>query len=582
MIKAKVSEFLNKLDVLFFIGAGFVVVFSTYHIFFAERIIPGVVIAGVDLGGKTAEEALVALNKAEDRVDKNLRFVYDKKVYEIKAPDISLEYDWPANVKRAFEVGRTGNFLVDSKDKIAGLIKPLKIRALYSFDGNALNKVFSEMRGELNIDGRNAGFSLENGDLVIIESSDGLKINDQKLYELAVSSFDHLDFSTKSIPLISTRARVKAEDLRGIKDEVRSLVFNQISIVGGDEKVKIYLTPQQKLEFLKFEKKLVGGAEVSFDKKVFEDYARTLFLQVNKLPRGKVTRTDGQRVVGFEIMERGESLDINAFTKNFKEAFFSKKDSVSLIMKRNDNNVPSESYGIFALLGEGKSKFNGSIPGRINNLTLAAQRTSGVLVPPGDIYSFNASVGEISATTGYDTAYIISNGRTVLGEGGGVCQTSTTLFRAILNAGLPIVERHPHAYRVGYYEIDSPVGIDASVYQPSLDLRFKNDTPNYVLIEAVWDLQEQSLTFRIYGTPDGRKVEMTEPVVTNQSAPPAPLYEDDASLPKGTTWQVDFAAWGAQVSFKRTVTKGGKILYEDTFASSYQPWRAIYKVGTGG
>ena len=251
-------------------------------------------------------------------------------------------------------------------------------------------------------------------------------------------------------------------------------------------------------------------------------------------------------------------------------------------MKRNDDNMPPEGYGIFALLGEGKSKFTGSIPGRINNLTLAAQRTSGVLVPPGDIYSFNASIGEISAATGYDTAYIISNGRTVLGEGGGVCQTSTTLFRAILNAGLPIVERHPHAYRVGYYEIDSPVGIDASVYQPSLDLRFKNDTPNYVLIEAVWDLQEQSLTFRIYGTPDGRKVEMTEPVVIGQSAPPTPLYENDASLPKGTTWQVDFAAWGAQVSFKRTVTKGGKILYEDIFTSSYQPWRAIYKVGTGG
>jgi len=156
------------------------------------------------------------------------------------------------------------------------------------------------------------------------------------------------------------------------------------------------------------------------------------------------------------------------------------------------------------------------------------------------------------------------------------------MFRAILNAGLPVVVRHPHAYRVYYYEIESPIGIDASVYQPSLDLQFKNDTPNYVLVQSSWDLNEHSLVFRLYGTPDGRKVEISEPVVTNVTSAPPAEYRDDPSLPKGVTKQIDFAAGGANVVFTRQVTKDGEILYDDVFKTNYRPWKAVFLVGTGG
>src|SRR3989344_2922167 len=154
------------------------------------------------------------------------------------------------------------------------------------------------------------------------------------------------------------------------------------------------------------------------------------------------------------------------------------------------------------------------------------------------------------------------------------------MFRAVLDAGLPIVTRHPHAYRVYYYEQDRPVGFDASVFQPSLDFQFKNDTPNHVLVATSWNLDEQTLTFKLYGTPDGREVEITEPVVTNEIAPPEALYQDDPTLDKGVVRQVDFSAWGATAQFSRTVTRGGEILSQDTFKSTYQPWRAIYLVGT--
>src|SRR5205085_743367 len=129
----------------------------------------------------------------------------------------------------------------------------------------------------------------------------------------------------------------------------------------------------------------------------------------------------------------------------------------------------------------------------------------GVLIAPGQVFSFSKAIGEVSSFTGYKQAYVIENGKTVLGDGGGVCQVSTTLFRAALNAGLPIVERHPHAYRVQYYEEDSGPGIDAAVYVPSVDLKFKNDTGHHILIQAYADVENLRLTFDLYGANDGRE-----------------------------------------------------------------------------
>lgn len=240
----------------------------------------------------------------------------------------------------------------------------------------------------------------------------------------------------------------------------------------------------------------------------------------------------------------------------------------------------ANSLGITELIGSGTSLFQHSIASRVYNVNLAATRINGTLVAPGDTFSFAKAVGDVSSLTGYQQAYVIQNGKTVLGDGGGVCQVSTTLFRAALNAGMPIVERHGHAYRVGYYEEDSPPGIDATVYVPSVDFKFKNDTSHYILVQAIVDLNDLRLTFDLYGTSDGRKVSMTTPVVSGISPPLPTVYTDDPTLPVGTLKQVDFAASGAHVSFSRTVTKGGKVIIADTFVTDYQPWAAAYLRGT--
>jgi vancomycin resistance protein YoaR len=252
----------------------------------------------------------------------------------------------------------------------------------------------------------------------------------------------------------------------------------------------------------------------------------------------------------------------------------------SITLKPAITTESANSFGIAEEIGKGSSTFHHSIPGRIHNVALAASRVSGILVKPGETFSFDKYLGDVSKFTGYEQAYIISNGKTILGDGGGVCQVSTTLFRAILNAGLPITERHAHAYEVGYYTQDAPLGFDATVYVPTVDFKFVNDTSNYILVESYVNVDTQTLSYVIYGKKDGRKVNVTTPVVTDQTPAPPPVYQDDPALPKGTTQQVDFAANGATSTFYRTVTKDGKTIIDEKYVSHYTPWSAVYNVGT--
>ncbi len=207
-------------------------------------------------------------------------------------------------------------------------------------------------------------------------------------------------------------------------------------------------------------------------------------------------------------------------------------------------------------------------------------RVNGILIAPNEEFSFDKYLGDVSSYTGYQQAYVIQNGKTVLGDGGGICQVSTTLFRAILNSGLPITERHGHAYRVGYYEEGSPPGLDATVFYPSVDLKFKNGTNNFILIESTTDIDNLQLTYTIYGKSDGRTISLTTPIVTNITPPSPDLYQDDPTLPRGIIKQIDFSATGAIVSFSRTVLKNGKTLINDKYTTNYSPWQAIYLRGT--
>ena len=334
--------------------------------------------------------------------------------------------------------------------------------------------------------------------------------------------------------------------------------------------------------------RFIFTSQVQYDKGVLEDSINQFKDMYNRPAKNALFRFENGRVVSFQREEAGNKLqtdslmfDLDQYIRSLK--FKPQNYVVTLRDKPVDPEITlakSNSFGIEELIGEGISNYTHSIPSRIHNVIFGASKFNGILIPKGKTFSFNETIGDISASTGYQPAYIIKEGKTVLGDGGGVCQISTTLFRAALNSGLPITERYAHAYRVSYYENDSKPGLDATVFAPSVDLKIENNTPAAILIQTSVDEDNMLLYFRLYGKKDGRNAEISTPILWDVAPPPPALYQDDPTLKRGITKQVDFPAWGGKASFNYKVTKGGQVMFEKKFFSAYKPWQAIYLVGT--
>jgi vancomycin resistance protein YoaR len=231
--------------------------------------------------------------------------------------------------------------------------------------------------------------------------------------------------------------------------------------------------------------------------------------------------------------------------------------------------------GIRQMISEATTRFYGSSRERIHNIALGAARLNGVMIAPGQTFSFARSMGEVSERTGFKPAFVIMGDKTEKGVGGGMCQVSTTIFRAAYFAGMPIVDRAPHSYQVAYYR---PTGLDATVFLPYRDFKFKNDTPGYILVQtAVWG---SNLTFRFFGTKD-RSVAWTNPSIANRIAAPRTRFIVDPTMGRQTFKQVDFSADGARVTVNRSVKYYDGRKRNEVLTSVYKPWGAVWLVGPG-
>jgi vancomycin resistance protein YoaR len=339
-------------------------------------------------------------------------------------------------------------------------------------------------------------------------------------------------------------------------------------------------------------KKFYFYSTVNYSLEPMSDAIAILEKQYNIAPQNALFEIKDGKVVAFVADKNGLAVDR-------QEALIKLGNEMRSIYK-GSNSVPSKitvivntkilspevrvsqanDLGISEIIGVGTSNYSGSIPERIHNLILATKRIDGTIVKSGDEFSFNKTVGEISSHTGYKPAYVIINGRTVLGDGGGVCQTSTTIFRSAIASGLQITEWHPHAYRVHYYENDGKPGRDATVYAPSVDFRFKNDTDSAILIDTDYDEDNLTLTYTLWGKKDDRKIQISD-VQTGAHIPAPPDREqEDPTLKRGMRRQVDWSASGLTTWFDYKVIKSDKTIYEKRFTSNFRPWQAVFLVGT--
>jgi vancomycin resistance protein YoaR len=292
------------------------------------------------------------------------------------------------------------------------------------------------------------------------------------------------------------------------------------------------------------------------------------------------------------------SLDVEASIARINEALAQRTHIIPLVFRTVapavGDDAAAAALGITQLVSQQATFFRGSGPERVNNIKVAAALYHGLLVAPNATFSFGEHLGDVSLDTGFAEALIIFGGRTIRGVGGGVCQVATTVFRAAYFGGFPITERNPHAYQVHYYDKGEGLtpygktswngpGLDATVYTPLVDFKFRNDTPYWLLMETYVDEKNAKLTWKFYSTWDGREVKVTGPDISNVVPAPETLYEFDETLPPGEKKQVDFAADGADVVVRRVVTRSGAVVNPDEkpLVTKYQPWRAIYHYGPG-
>ncbi|HEU0167800.1 MAG TPA: VanW family protein [Chloroflexota bacterium] len=232
------------------------------------------------------------------------------------------------------------------------------------------------------------------------------------------------------------------------------------------------------------------------------------------------------------------------------------------------------------LIAEGTSNFSYSPDVRVTNIQLMAKKLNGVQVPDGATFSFNDIMGDVTAAAGWAVGLVILDGVTQDGLGGGICQVSTTTFRAAFWAGLPIVERHDHSYPVPYYtQGGAPEGFDATVWSPTLDFKFLNDTGAPLTITTYVDLRTYNLYVDFYGKPTNRNVSMIGPVISNVKPAPPDRYITDPKLKPGAVDQTDFSHQGFDVMLKRSMTLADGTVKVDSFPSHYVPWQAVYHVG---
>ena len=233
----------------------------------------------------------------------------------------------------------------------------------------------------------------------------------------------------------------------------------------------------------------------------------------------------------------------------------------------------------YTLLGSATTGFNTSAAERRINVQRAAAMFDGVVVQPGQEYSF-LSGGDFSETAGFVEGYAIVGGRLERVIGGGLCQVSTTMFRAVANAGMEITRRVGHTYVVYFYE--NILGFDATVFSPGLDFRWRNDTPAPVVMTAAVNDANSTVIFELWGVGDGRTVSYGGPNVRNVRQPGVAVWQYDPTLPAGRTRQLVHGRSGMDVSLTRVVKMpDGNVVRQDSFNTHYRPWEDYYVYGPG-
>lgn len=571
-----------------------------YQLAYAGRIFPGVSVAGVDLSGLSPNEAALKLSQTLSYpITGKVLFRDGEQVWVASPAELGMVFDASASAMAAYQHGRSGGLFGALSGQVGarGLgadVPPVILfdqRVAYNYLQNIASQVDqSVVEANLRVDGTN------------VVSEPGRMGRSLSLDATLIYLTSQLQsFRDGEVPLVIQETAPRLLDVSSQAEAARRILSQPLTISipsyrEGDPGPWTFdiVVLANMLSVEVVETNGVTDMRVGLDPAALRPTLEDLKVLVDRNPQNaRFVFNDGAGVIEpIAASAIGRVMDVEASITAINEALLRGEHNVNLVVAEQapavqDTAIGSE-LGIVQLVAQQTTYFYGSSEARIQNIVTAAGEYHGLLVAPGETFSMGSVLGDVSLENGYAEALIIYGGRTIKGVGGGVCQVSTTLFRTVFMAGFPVVERYSHAYRVSYYEMDASgsidtqyAGLDATVYFPLVDFKFKNDTPYWLLMETYVNVSARTLTWKIYSTDDGRSVTWETTGLLNKVPAPEPIFEENPDLGTNQIKQVDYAAEGADVTVTRTVWKGGLVYLTDQFHTHYEPWAAICQYGPG-
>lgn len=549
--------------------------------------LPGVNVEGVPLGGMApAAVAGVVTARASELTATAVTFTYQGREWRASAAEVGVRIDASGMGAGAVDLGRSWPWPFRWVSTLATPLWRPTVSFRADVDRKALASYLERIATGIDRAPVEPVLTTRNGQVIVAPGSPGLRV-DVAATTLAVrvpaSTSDR-----QAIPLTVVQAppRVTTASVAEAQRVAGRILASPLLVRAGDKSWTLSVAQLEAMLEFRREAGADGDRIVAaLAEAPVTAFVRTVADQVDRQPQDGLVRWDGKAIVFTKDGVDGGQLVQAASVRALIEAAPRDVREVTLPVQVAPATISATrlaTLGIRDLVGTGSSKFAGSAPERANNVKVAALKLNHQFVAPGATFSFLEALGPITKEEGYLEGLTIQGDATVPGIGGGVCQVSTTLFRAAFYAGLPIIERHQHVYRVSYYEQDgSPVGFDAAVYDPGVDFRFRNDTGSPLLLDVAIDTTASTLVFRLFGETTGRDVKLAASRANEKPAPPPATDVADPKLDFGVRKQVEWKATGVDATIKRSVAVNGKPGTADSFVSRYVPWQEKWSIGTG-
>ncbi|HSH00951.1 MAG TPA: VanW family protein [Anaerolineae bacterium] len=564
----------------------------------AGRVVAGVTVWGLDLSGQTEAQAEESLATMLPYANEEVIIFVDEVTGERwrRTPaELGLRFDTAATAAAAAEVGRAGDGLTQLQEQWSIWYHGKPVPPVVILDEGQLDRAIAELAQAIDQPAQNAVLYFNGEETSFTDAQMGRQLDRGELKSRLLQPLT--DLRGAELPLLIHQLPPQVVDATQATNEAKQVVASPVSFyiaepLADDDLARWELSVETLTNWLRVEMVDLGNGtyrhDVLIDQVALRNWLSPLAAQLHREPVNARYYFDDntEQLVLVEPHINGRELDVEGTMAAFNQAVKTADRTIPFVLEPivpvAHSGATAEELGITELVSDSTTWFYGSSDARKHNIARAASNFYGIVVGPGEEFSFNEFLGPISEADGYETGLIILGGRTIEGVGGGVCQVSTTIYQTAFWAGFPINERLEHGYQVYYYNDGEGPGMDATIFSPLVDLRFTNNTPYHLLIENYYNEVNQSLWVKFYSTSLGRQVEKYGPVYENIRPPKPDVWEENPDLAPGEVEQVDWAVEGAKVTIRRVVrNENGDLLLDDTFVSNYIPWQNVYQYGPG-